>query len=235
VPEFRKLAEKIPFKPDQVSTCARESAAQDLEKSSILSLIRCYQLIRNTILSNRLTLAEIIFICIIASTLGIAWWAYSLIYDILSPILKPFGLSGLLEGFWHMGGIFFAYIIRKPGSAVLGETIAATVEGLISQWGFSAVVSGLCQGLPVELLFLASRYKVWNKLNCALAGILSACGGYIVTYYWYGYASLGLKYNLINLGCTIISGAILGGLLSRYLANQLATTGVLNQYKISHE
>lgn len=186
-------------------------------------------------MSNRLNLAEIIFICILASTLGVAWWAYSFLYDIVSPFLKTAGLSGLLEGFWYMGGIFFAYIIRKPGSALLGETIAATVEGLISQWGFSAVISGACQGLPVELLFLACRYKVWNRINCALAGVLSAIGGYIVTYYWYGYSSLGIKYNLLNLACTALSGAVLGGLLSRYLANQLAKAGVLNQYRISNE
>lgn len=118
--------------------------------------------------NNQLKLSETVFIAIMATAMGLAWWMYSLIYDILSPILKTFGLSGLLEGFWHMGGIFFAYIIRKPGSAILGETIAATVEGMISQWGISALFSGLAQGLPVELLFLATRYKIWNKFNCAI-------------------------------------------------------------------
>lgn len=186
-------------------------------------------------MSNRLTLSETIFICILASSLGVAWWAYSFAYNIISPVLKPLGISGLLEGFWHMGGIFFGYIIRKPGSALLGETIAATVEGLISQWGISAVISGACQGLPVEILFLICRYKVSSKSICALGGVVSAIGGYLVTYYWFGYGELSLKYNLLNLGCNIISAAIIGGLLSRYLANQLAKAGVLNQYRISHD
>jgi ABC-type thiamin/hydroxymethylpyrimidine transport system permease subunit len=47
-----------------------------------------------------------------------------------------------------------------------------------------------------------------------------------------GYSSFGLSFNLINLGCNIISGAILGGLFSRYLANRLAKAGVLNQFRI---
>ena len=80
-----------------------------------------------------LTLGETVFIATLAAALGVAWWAYSLIYNILSPFLKTFGLSGLLDGFWFMAGPFFGYIIRKPGSALLGETIAATVEGIISQ------------------------------------------------------------------------------------------------------
>lgn len=183
-------------------------------------------------MTKHLTLSETVFLTVMATAMGVAWWAYSLFYGIISPFLKTFALSGLLEGFWHMGGIFFAYIIRKPGSALLGETIAALVEGLISQWGFSALVSGLCQGLPVELLFLATRYKIWNKINCALAGALSALGGYIVTYFWYGYSAFSLNFNLINLACNIISGAILGGLFSRYLANRLAKAGVLNQFRI---
>jgi energy-coupling factor transport system substrate-specific component len=184
---------------------------------------------------NRLTLGETIFIAILATALGIAWWAYSFVYDIISPFLKTFGLSGLLEGFWHMGGIFFAFIIRKPGSAILGETIAATVEGMISQWGLSALVSGLCQGIPVEIVFLICRYKLWNKYTCMIGGIASALGGYMVTYYWYGYNHFTLKFNLINLGCNLISGAILGGLFSYWLALQLAKAGVLNQFRIARD
>ena len=186
-------------------------------------------------MNNRLNLSETVFIVILAAAMGIAWWAYSFFYDILSPLLKTIGMSGLLEGFWHMGGIFFAFIIRKPGSAVLGETIAATVEGFISQWGFSAIVSGLCQGIPVELVFLACRYKIWNKFSCIAGGIASALGGYLVTYYWYGYNHFSLKFNILNLGCTLISGAILGGLFSYYLARQLAKAGVLNQFRIARE
>ncbi|MBX9599042.1 MAG: ECF transporter S component [Burkholderiales bacterium] len=183
-------------------------------------------------MTKHLTLSETVFLTVMATAMGVAWWAYSIIYDIISPLLKTFALSGLLEGVWQMGGIFFAYIIRKPGSAFLGAVIAAAVEGLISQWGFSALLSGICQGLPVELLFLATAYKVWNKFNCALAGTLSALGGYSITYFWYGYGSFSLNFNLINLGCNLVSGAIFGGLFARYLANRLAASGVLNQFRI---
>jgi energy-coupling factor transport system substrate-specific component len=241
-----QFAEKYPLKPDQVRTCG--GRVHKLKETCCFSTNTfCNNTFPKMQISSRLkpiiedkmkvklSLGENVFIAVMSAALGIAWWAYSFIYDFIAPFLKTVGLSGLLEGFWYMGGVFFGYIIRKPGSALLGEVIAATVEGLISQWGFSAVVSGVCQGLPVELLFFICRYKSWNKLTCALAGSLSALGGYTITYYWYDYSTFNLKFNLLNLGCNLISGAILGGLFSRFLANKLAKAGVLNQYRISHE
>lgn len=186
-------------------------------------------------MKQQLTLGEIVFICVLATSVAIFWWAYSFLYNIFEPLLKVFALNGLLSGTWLIGGILSAYIIRKPGSAILGETIAAGIEGAISQWGFSAIISGFFQGLPVELVFMLYRYRVWNRINCILAGALSAVGGYAVSYFWYGYHTFGAKYNLINLGCHIVSGMILGGLLSWYLATRLAKSGALNQFRISQD
>lgn len=187
------------------------------------------------IISNKLNLNEIVFICVMSVAIGVFWWAYSLLYNIISPPLKIFGLNGLIEGFWQFGGVFFAYIIRKHGSAVLGETLASAIEGIISQWGLSAVVSGLSQGLPVEMVFFLFRYKIQNYWLTALAGASAALGGYIVSYYWYGYNHLSLLFNITNLACNLISGAVLGGILAKYCADKLAHNGVLNQFRICHD
>lgn len=184
-------------------------------------------------MSNKLNLHDFIFITIMSTAIAIAWWGYSFFYNIISPMLKPFGLSGIIEGVWLLSGIFFGIIIRKPGSALLGSMIAAGIEGFISQWGLSALVSGFCQGLPVELIFFAFSYKIWNKTICAIAGASSALCGYIVTFFWYNYSSFGIQYNLLNLSCSMLSGAVLGGLLARYIALNLANTGVLNQFAIA--
>ena len=187
------------------------------------------------ILSNKLNLNEIIFICILSTAIGVFWWAYSLLYNIISPPLQIFGLSGLLTGFWQFAGVFFAYIIRKPSSAIFGETLAATIEGIISQWGVSAVVSGISQGLPVEIVFLLSRYKIKNYYLVALAGTCAALGGYLVSYYWYGYNHLSITFNIVNLSSSLISGAIFGGMFAKYSADKLVNNGVLNQFRICHD
>lgn len=185
--------------------------------------------------SNKLNLSEIIFICVLSTAIGVFWWAYSFLYDVISPPLKSFGLSGLLEGIWQFAGVFFAYIIRKPGSAILGETIAATVEGVISQWGLSAIFSGFAQGISAEIIFLICRYKVWNYWSVIIAAVAASLGGYALSYYWEGYYHLSAMFNLVNLSSNIISSAIFGGMLAKYTADKLAKNGVLNQFRICYD
>ena len=131
-----------------------------------------------------------------------------------------------------MGGIFFPYIIRKPGSAILGEGIAAIIEGMISQWGVGAILYGVIQGLPLEILFLLLRYKTWNMKTMCFAGFISGIISCLMTIYLYQYYKLGFMYCMIQLSSSAISGIVLAGILSKILADRLAKTGVLNQFNI---
>jgi energy-coupling factor transport system substrate-specific component len=181
---------------------------------------------------KKLTISELVFITTISTVMGVFWWAYTFIYDILSPFLRASGLEGGLTGIWLMGGLFFPYIIRKPGSAILGEGIAAIIEGVISQWGVGAILYGALQGIPVEIFFLILRYKRFDMKNMCIAGVISGVSGCLVSIYLYQYYKLGISYCLIQLASSAVSGIILGGVLSKYLADNLAKTGVLNQFNI---
>mgnify|MGYP000741765932 CR=1 FL=1 len=154
------------------------------------------------------------------------------IYNITSPVLKVFGLDGLLTGFWLIGGTIFPYIIRKPGSAFLGETIASIVECVISQWGFSAIIYGVIQGGVIEILFLTMGYKKWNLTSMIFAGLLSGIAGFLLSVLWYKYYHLSLMYNIVQLIVHAISGAVLAGYLGKFLADSLVPTGVLNNFAI---
>ena len=180
----------------------------------------------------KLTLSEIVFIAIMATAMGVFWWVYSFLYNILTPFLKLILADGLLTGVWLMGAVFFPYIIRKPGSAILGESIAATVECLISQWGVGAIVYGVAQSIPVELFFLALRYRKWNTSTILIAGLISSSAGYILSIFWYQFYELGFGYNIIQLVIHAISGMILAGWLSKVMADKLVKTGVLNHFNI---
>lgn len=180
----------------------------------------------------KLTLSEIIFITVMSTAMGIFWWAYTFLYNMLAPLLKLIAVDGLLSGIWLMGGIFFPYIIRKPGSAILGEGIASLVECIISQWGIGAIAYGVIQGVPVELFFLLLRYKKWNILTMLFAGLISGIAGFILSIFWYQYYKLGISYNIIQLVTHSVSGMILAGWLSKVLADKLVKTGVLNHFNI---
>ncbi|MFN8770221.1 MAG: ECF transporter S component [Neisseriaceae bacterium] len=184
--------------------------------------------------SKKLTVSELVFITIISVVMGICWWAYTFIYDILSPFLRSFALEGLLTGFWYMGGVFFPYIIRKPGSAILGEMIASAIEGIISHWGIAGtILYGFVQGAPVELLFLLFAYKCWNTKILCLGGLLSGLAAGITSVFVYQYYKLGLTYSILQVIAPGLSGVIFAGLCSKLLADKIAKTGVLNQFNIA--
>jgi energy-coupling factor transport system permease protein len=182
---------------------------------------------------KKMKINEIIFICVLSIALGIFWWGYTFIYDIIEPFLQPFGLKYLISGFWLMGAMFFGYIIRKPGSALLGELIPAFIQAFIARWGLTSILWGVVQGLPVELFFIALRYKNLSAGRMAIAGALAAFFSFMFDYYYYKYYLWDLQFNLIQLLGFVISGAIMGGFMAKYTADQLQKTGVLNQFEIT--
>jgi energy-coupling factor transport system substrate-specific component len=188
----------------------------------------------NSSVNYRISISEMVFIAVLSVAFGVAWWGYTFIYDLLSPFLRGVGAEGILTGFWYMGGVFFAYIIRKPGSALLGEVIASLVEGIISHWGIGGtLLYGITQGLAVELVFLILCYKRWNAGYLALAGALSGGLAALLSVYVYQYYKLGFGYCVVQIAATAISGLFLAGLFSKFLADKLAKTGVLNQFNIA--
>ncbi len=188
-----------------------------------------------TIYNTKLTIGEITFISIMAVAMGIIWWGYTLIFSVVEPFLKIIALNGLLDGVWFMGGTFFAYIIRKPGSGVLGETIAAVIQGFISKWGITSLYYGVLQGLATELVFWLLRYKRWNIWSMSLAALATAFVCFILNMFWFQFYKLNLGYNILQLVCSSISGVIFAGFGSKFLADKLAKTGVLNQFKIAND
>jgi energy-coupling factor transport system substrate-specific component len=181
---------------------------------------------------KKLKINEIIFICVLSIALGIFWWGYTFIYDIMKPLVQPFGFKYLFSGFWLMGAMFFGYIIRKPGSALLGEVLPAFIQAFIARWGLTSIIWGLVQGLPVEIFFLLLAYKRLSAGKMAIAGALAAFCSYFLDYFLDKYYLLTWQFNLIQLLGFVLSGASMGGLFAKYIADRLRTTGVLNQFGI---
>ena len=81
----------------------------------------------------------------------------------ISVALTPLGLSAfgfeLIYGVWFMAATIAAYIIRKPGAAFFGETIAAVIETLLGNpFGVAhALLIGMAQGLGAEIGFAVSH------------------------------------------------------------------------------
>jgi energy-coupling factor transport system substrate-specific component len=183
---------------------------------------------------NRINIQEFVFIVVIGAALGVAWGAYTLFFGIVAPLLKVFMLDGILSGPWLVGSVFFGYIIRKPGSAILGETVAAIIETVLSSWGIGSVIYAVAQSVPVECLFLILRYRVWNVGTICLAGVLAGAGNYALNVLWFQYYKFSLLFNIIEFSTTLISGAI-SCLMVKIIADRLCSAQILTQFKIYHD
>lgn len=187
-------------------------------------------------LFRSITLQEWVTVAVMAAAMGVAYWAWTLVYDVLKePLLKPLGIKRALDGFWLMAPVFFGYMVRKPGMALFGSLVAAAVEGIITQWGMSAVVYGLVQGLGAELVFALFLYRKWNWLVLILAASMSAVFSFAYDYLSQEQANLSVTFNAIQLLVFIISSWVFAAALSRYLGNRLVKTGLLDGFLIARD
>jgi energy-coupling factor transport system substrate-specific component len=168
----------------------------------------------------------------IAVPLGLVWsFAYGFVWLTARGILPQFG--DVFDGFYIIGGVLVGYVIRKPGAAILGEMLAALVE--IPFTGFGAVVLwlGLLQGLGVELVLLATRYRrfdLFTLMIAGAAGALAAVVGY--SYVTEGWLGLEPGVQILRIVLKLLGGAFLAGLLAKLIGDALAQTGVLNNFPI---
>lgn len=155
----------------------------------------------------------------------------------LSTALTPAGLSAfgfeIIYGVWFMASTLAAYIIRKPGVALITEILASAVELLMgNSGGLTVVLTGLIQGAGAELAFAIFRYKKWNLLSMSLAGILSALFIFCYELYYLNYISLAPSLLIAQLAVRFISAVVFSGIICKLAGDGLAKTGVVKSYAI---
>ena len=151
----------------------------------------------------------------------------------MSAVFPP--LSALFAWPWLVAGIVGMLIIRRPGAAVFTELLAAVVSALIgTQWGLTTLVSGLLQGLGVELGFALFGYAVYSWAPLLVGGFLG--GAFEAVYEWYSYwTDWGFGYKITYLLLLGGSVAIFGSLLAVGLTKLLANAGALSAFPPGQE
>lgn len=174
---------------------------------------------------------------VVASVLAVAAGLVFVLWNIASnPISAPLGallpgLQALAGGGWLFAGVLVALVIRKPGAALYGEVVAASVSALVgNQWGVLTLESGLVQGVGAELVFAVFLYRRWNLpvalLAGAVAGLALAINDLIL---WYPGSAV--AFSAIYTVAAIVSGVVLAGLLSWFVVRGLAKTGALSRFE----
>lgn len=176
---------------------------------------------------------DIVTAAVLGLAVGLIFWVWNIVgyagftaLDTLTP-----GFGGLVVGIWLLGGVLGGLIIRKPGAAIFVEVIAALTSAVLgNQWGITTLYSGLAQGLGAELIFLIFAYRRFSLPVATLAGIASGVGAVILELFTSGNLARTLEFNLIYLGCVMVSGAVLAGVLGFFLVRALAQAGVLDRF-----
>lgn len=177
-------------------------------------------------------LSDIILIALIGIFFGAIFMGTNYVYDVLTTVLAPVGLSGLanelLLGLWCMPGMLAGYMLRLKGSATLGELLAATVEMFFGgQWGISTLISGVTQGFGAELGYIVTRYKHYDWLGLTTSALTTT----IVTFGWdlarNGYFKLQLWLLILYFVVRFCSMFLFGGVLTRLITDLLDRSHVL--------
>jgi energy-coupling factor transport system substrate-specific component len=178
---------------------------------------------------------------VVASIIGVASGLIFVVWNIASsPITAPLeallpGLQAVGGGFWLFAGVLTALVIRKPGAAIYGEVVAASVSALIgNQWGALTLVSGITQGLGAEIVFAAFLYANWRVSGAVLAGA-GAGLAMAITDLVLWYPGSALPFIVIYTISAIVGGMLIAGLLSWLATRGLAATGALNRFGAGRE
>ncbi|MCE7792568.1 ECF transporter S component [Salipaludibacillus sp. CUR1] len=185
-------------------------------------------------------LKEIVLMSIFGVVFAVIYLLFYFFGQGLRNFLTPFGLAPfgyeVIFGIWFIVSIIAAYVIRKPGAAFWSELIAGTVQVLIgSPAGPRLIISAAIQGLGAEVVFAATRYRNFSLYVLVLAGMSAAVFSYAWGWFQSGLAALTPGLIAATFAVRVLSGALLAGLLGKYISDQLAQTGVLRGYALGKE
>ncbi len=180
------------------------------------------------------TTVELVFIAILGVVFGIVNNLFGLVYTALNavnPILAtcfaPFGMVTLLA----------AFIVRKPGAALLAGIINGLVQFLGGNpAGLWTIGFGVAHGLGTELVFFLYRYKAWGWLNCFLASVVDGLFNMVVVVIAFGMlAFMPFGQILMTVVIACVASGVEAGLLGRVVGQLLLKAGLLKSFLIAKQ
>ncbi|MBD7985825.1 ECF transporter S component [Sporosarcina sp. Sa2YVA2] len=178
-------------------------------------------------------LKEVVLMSLFSVVFGIIYLLFLHAGNIWAGFIGPIAYEWIF-GIWFIVSIICMYIIRKPGAAVISETIAAAVEVLLGNAvGPRLILAGVVQGLGAEAAFAATGYKKFNIWVLMLAGIGASIFSFVYGYFMGGFTVFSTGYVLLMLGLRIMSGALIAGVGGKAVVDGLLATGSLRGYAIT--
>ena len=181
---------------------------------------------------------DLITAAMLAVAFGVVFWGFdTFVYPVVSAATAGFPpLGELTLGVWLVPAVVGGLVVRRPGAALFTELVAANVELFLgNKWGLAVLLSGLLQGLGVELVLAATRWRRFGRVTAVLGGVAAAVLE-IVGYEWWAYTpDYSPAWKVIYLLCGVVSGAVVAGLGGWALVRYLARAGALSAFPAGQE
>jgi len=144
--------------------------------------------------------------------------------------------QGLINGLWWIAAGLIPYIIRRPGAALIAEIVAAIIElALGSNWGIQGVLSGIYQGAGAEIAFMLFAWRKYNTPVMLLSGALAGLGFSLQWLFYYKGDAYSLLTIVLYILLTLISGAVFGGLLPKWIGDALNRAGIVRNFELGKQ
>ena len=182
-------------------------------------------------------LKDIIMVAILSLFFAVIYLGAVYLASAMGAVLAPFGLSvfanEIIFGVWFMASTFAAYIMQKPGVAIVTEMLAALLEVLMGNfYGPIIFVSGFVQGLGAEAGFAVFRYRRFDMLSMCLAAFGCCAASFIWGFIRAGFVLLTPGILIFMFLVRTVSSLLFAGILMKLCGDRLAKSGVLKAYPI---
>ncbi len=179
-------------------------------------------------MKKKFHLQDVILIALIAIAFGAIFVGTDWLYNFVYLIIGPFANEALF-GLWIMAGPLAAYLIRVPGSAVIGETLGAAAEVLFGGiFGAAALISGIVQGIGSELGFALWRYKNWGWASLITSAITTTIVAFGYEFFKSGYNKYSFLMIVALFTVRLISDLFFGAVLVKGIFSLIERSSVLH-------
>lgn len=177
------------------------------------------------------TTRDIVVVAVIAAIAGVVNTGVGNVWYLLNTSLGPLG-GALLQGAFMWAYILAAWLVRKPGTALMVGIIESAVEILLGNAaGVGTLGWGITQGLGIELVLLICSYSRFGLVAAIAAGASASQFGTVWSSILYGWDPATAKDVWLAVPINLVSGAIISGLIGYYLAVALGKTGLIRSAK----
>lgn len=182
-------------------------------------------------------LKDVLMVGLISVLFAVIYLGTVYLASFLTTALTPFGLSvfgnEIVFGIWFMAATFAAYVIQKPGVAIVAEMLAALIEVLMGNfYGPIVFVSGFLQGAGAEFGFAVYKYKRFDFRSMCLAALGATVTSFIWGFFRSGFFNLNPGLLCVMFIVRLCSSLLFCTVGCKLFADGLAKAGVLKGYAL---